>query len=713
MPNSTFRIESVSIEGFKAFAKKRTFQFGGRHVFLFGPNGLGKTSIVEAIRWCLFGLAARPGELVKNQFYLGPCIVQMTLTGPNGQWSIQRRLRSSDTGTGPGTVRDPSGSERNLEDVFPQLSRIGPREGTHVIYAAQQPSNRRPEANITDFSYVVYRYLGLEEVPRLSDVLLALGKEWTIQEDETCAAVDALGEELSQRIAGVDDSLSRITSDPPWGTAITPTNSGTREKIDRLVKDAEELGAQCSSDELDGLAPNDKLYELDTAINSFLTGEMTGLAQALADRSSQLQDAESHLENAQSAIQQIRQQSNVQDGLKSELQSALEGSSFEELEEQLQALEVYFEATQLKLDVVRSSLKYLEAVGNGTSQDVCPTCEGSIQFVEVRSQLEGLESTGDHKTTEILQQRDRLRERISVARQLTKQIEALDTDIAQHKSGLAAVLKQATQKFKLSSPPSIESLCNHVEEVHNGHEDLRKALESQSEALKTWESRIENTRQEIRFHQLRALKERLQRLYDVRYQALHECLKDLADLRDIADETRSLLNSKLHARLERDLPPVAQQMTDVYLRLTGSPTFDSIGIRQGESADGSMTLDLRVSSSRGPGSWGVGQGILNGQALNAIQLVPYFVFSRYQVDPLLDLLLLDDPTQAFDTNNINLLLTELADAASHATLFLATHEEERFLPVLKNHFSPSDVRAYKAVGMDKEGPQFEDVSIPL
>ena len=201
--------------------------------------------------------------------------------------------------------------------------------------------------------------------------------------------------------------------------------------------------------------------------------------------------------------------------------------------------------------------------------------------------------------------------------------------------------------------------------------------ESRTDALKNWDMRMENLRREVMFHRLRTRKSRLQNLSDVRYADLHDSLRDLSDLRNIADETRRLLNTNLRERLQEDLPPVGEEMTEAYLRLTGNPTFDWISIRQGEAPNGSLTLELRVSSTRGSGSWGVGQGVLNGQALNAIQLVPYFVFSRYQDSPLLDLLLLDDPTQAFDTSKIKLLLEELSKATSHATLLIATHEEDR------------------------------------
>ena len=706
MPSPTFRIESVNIEGFKAFSKQQTFHFEGRHVFLFGPNGLGKTSIVEAIRWCLFGLASRAGEIVKNQFYAGPCIVQVRLGAPDGQWTMQRRLRSDVGGESDLTVRDPGGSERNLEEVFPQLTRIGPREGTHVIYAAQQPSSRRSEADITDFSYVVYRHLKLEEIPRLSDVLLTLSKSWQTEEDEICQRVEALGQILSERIAEVDESLRRLTSDPPWDTTITPTASDTRNTIDRLAGEAETLGAQCSSEALEGLAFEEKVYEVETAIESFFSGEVEGLEGKLDEESRHVQEAESELEKGRSSRDQVEALSTARKVVQGELDLTLKGSLIEDLEKKLDDLEEDLESAQLKLDVVQSSRRYVERTSGRVPEEVCPTCERDILLGELKSKLVEAETSGDRETKRVLEERDQLKERICAARKLSGRIDQMDRDIASEEGDLSELLERTRQTFGLPFPVSIEDLAKQVEGLREGWQRLQDALDSRSEAREAWQSRLEKARREVSFHRLRRVKERLQSLHDIRFEALHSSLRDLADLRDIAEEVRSLLNAQLKQQLSVDLPPVANEMTEVYLRLTGSPTFDSIEIRQGEDTDGSMTLDLRVSSSRGYGSWGVDQGILNGQALNAIQLVPYFVFSRYQVDPLLDLLLLDDPTQAFDTGKINLLLTELAEAASHATLFLATHEEDRFLPILKDFFDPSDVRAYRAVGMDEGGPPF-------
>lgn len=523
MPDATFRIENVSIEGFKAFTTQQTLHFNGRHVFLFGPNGLGKTSIVEAIRWCLFGLASRRGEIVKNQFYAGPCIVQMNLRGPDGTWSMQRRLRPSG-GESDLTIRDPNGSIRNLDEVFPQLSRIGPREGTHVIYAAQQPSSRRPEADITDFSYVVYRYLGLEEVPRLSDLLVELSKEWQIQEDQVFEAVDTLGEEISQRIAEVEENLARISSDPPWGAGMTPTNVDTREKIDQLIREAKNLGVQC--DGLDALGPADKIYETDTAITSFFSEKIDGLDGRITDKARQLETAESLLVTCHSLLQGIQEKSEASKLLQAELDSTLGGSDLEHIEKELQGIELDFETKQIILDIVQSSLRYLATVEEEEFNKTCPVCEANIEWDQLESKLKASEISSDNQTTELLKRRDQLKGVVSESKRLDGRLQGINETLTQYRSEVNNTLDRACHELKMESVPSTELLGKYIEETKRDCDSIKITMESQDDALRGWKTRTANLNRELRFHELRGIKNRLQRLYDVRYTDLHETLRN-------------------------------------------------------------------------------------------------------------------------------------------------------------------------------------------
>ena len=179
MPAAAFRIQRLRIEGFKAFAAPQSLEIGG-HVFVFGRNGLGKSSVVEAVRWCLFGLADRPEAEVRNVFYpAGECKVELELEGPGGRWRIQRRLRPG-SGRSDLTIQDPNGTTVPQAKVFPHIARLGPREGTHIIFASQQSTRRRPQADITDFDKVLYSYLQIDDVP---DLLHRLDQELQEQEE--------------------------------------------------------------------------------------------------------------------------------------------------------------------------------------------------------------------------------------------------------------------------------------------------------------------------------------------------------------------------------------------------------------------------------------------------------------------------------------------------------------------------------------------------
>jgi chromosome segregation ATPase len=92
MNGKGFKLQQAKIEGFKGFTGGKTVPINGKHMFILGPNNYGKSSIVEAIRWGLFGSTRRPGEVVANQSYSGDCRVELQMEQAAQEWTLKRRL---------------------------------------------------------------------------------------------------------------------------------------------------------------------------------------------------------------------------------------------------------------------------------------------------------------------------------------------------------------------------------------------------------------------------------------------------------------------------------------------------------------------------------------------------------------------------------------------------------------------------------------------
>jgi predicted ATPase len=154
------------------------------------------------------------------------------------------------------------------------------------------------------------------------------------------------------------------------------------------------------------------------------------------------------------------------------------------------------------------------------------------------------------------------------------------------------------------------------------------------------------------------------------------------------------------------LPPLDELLTAVYQRLTGQRSYQLVRIYHDPAKLG--RLELRVAQKRSPQK-SHPANMLNGQAVKALHLVPYFVFSRFQPEVLeLDLLLIDDPSESFDTSHVALLVEELHIASQHAQLIVASHEEEKFLPHLDQHFEEDEYMALVVRDFDPEsGPRIE------
>jgi chromosome segregation protein len=47
------RIRKLELQGFKSFADRAILHFGTGISGVVGPNGCGKSNIVDAVRWCI------------------------------------------------------------------------------------------------------------------------------------------------------------------------------------------------------------------------------------------------------------------------------------------------------------------------------------------------------------------------------------------------------------------------------------------------------------------------------------------------------------------------------------------------------------------------------------------------------------------------------------------------------------------------------------
>jgi hypothetical protein len=265
---------------------------------------------------------------------------------------------------------------------------------------------------------------------------------------------------------------------------------------------------------------------------------------------------------------------------------------------------------------------------------------------------------------------------------------------------LAALLGEDQDELELTE------IEGHLVQLQLDLEALRHTQSDQRDEKQKLISRIKAYRLELSFHSYRDQIKNWEEKLSAGMEHAHSKLRDCEDLVHQVDEIKRLVVAEFKNALSRAIPPLNDLLTEVYQRLTCQRSFELVRVRQDPERIGH--LELRVASQRRP-DMDHPVNVLNGQASKALHLVPYFVFSRFQPALLeLDLLLIDDPSESFDTSHIALLIEELRIASEHAQLIVASHEQEKFSPHLRNKFKQDDYVVMTVNDFDPEsGPQIE------
>jgi chromosome segregation protein len=151
------RLNSIKLSGFKSFAEPTNFLLPGQLVGVVGPNGCGKSNIMDAVRWVLGESRASElrGESMQDVIFNGT-----TSRKPSSRSSVELVFDNSDHRAG--------GQWAQFTEIA--VKRVLTRDGTSSYYINNQPVRRRDVQDVflgTGLGPRAYAIIGQGTISRI------------------------------------------------------------------------------------------------------------------------------------------------------------------------------------------------------------------------------------------------------------------------------------------------------------------------------------------------------------------------------------------------------------------------------------------------------------------------------------------------------------------------------------------------------------------
>ena len=684
---SGFRIAGIGIEGFKGFTTRQAVELRNRHMFLLGRNGNGKSSVVEAIRWGLFGSTNRPGDIVANTDYGKRCRVEISLLRDGKKWQLRRTLTRGASGGSDARLFDETGQERRIGDIMPHLDSLDAGEGTHIIFAPQStPLKRQPE-DLKPFERTVYNHLGLTPARALLGQVEGFRSELQEDEETLDGRVSELRKRVEGRIHALTDERSVMLTSPPWGEEKAPTMTESEAKARRVIAKVAD-----ASDEppADGASVHALIQTAELALENRSAEQGATLKENLELASARLGQLQALLDD----VRELREKEAATVAARSALADTLGGKSLEDLRRATAERRCQAETTTLRGELAATAIEVMRREAQSESVS-CPLCGQDHDRV-------GLESKLEARGREPRRELDALRVEERVLRDAEEQTSAV-SDRERFEAELRDKLATELTTIEGLSDWSVGELDDATLEREIGTVSEQIAsIEAQVDNHQEWLRGIEKDlgvlRLEARYHDLQKGLRDL-RAIEADFGRAALVFKTLVQFGKSVREIGRALSSTLTDELRIRTPVVADGLSQAFAALTRHPYFDRLTFDEARLPG----LEMRVSSSGLPGATHP-TGVLNGQAQSALELVPYFALGRAKETPTeVYLVLLDDPTRAFDKEHISILIDRLADLGQRVQIVVASQETETFRDLLPRSFDRADYLVIEPKNWSFEG----------
>lgn len=723
MTLSRYNLKRLEVEGFRGINERLSLDFGSPVCLILGDNGTGKSSILAAIEWCLFGdvaflsylesSRAKKDELINIFRSKAACQVKVVLENADDIVVIGRgkRLGASKTDL---TVKSDGEvhSGTAAEDILRQRIGLSFEDFYRGVYLHQESIRGLLTDEISDREEAMDRLFGLET---LRNVAAAVSSRPVTKEIRRHSA---LREQIEAEIAG---ALRQVDADYQESL-----RNAQNRGLDPSALSSERL-LSIMQDVLGALETLAARYEL-SPHGITLSDRAQAVGLVLRDVTTYLQEVRrtgfggDGREDDPSSITGVRRLSGDLEriagdvlGIEEEIARRIKENGNEEaIEETLRTVhdqgtanretlrQLEEEKRRRKADrgrlsvhvrVAKDGLEYLREV----EAESCPVCNQPIErdgvvahLNEVLQQLETESlSSMDESIDRLVRDQAELRREDEELIKRDRTLRQSKIELGRRREALSSVLKSQTEVLVeveqllgkgLEANDALAALSSMMNDLDVGEKQVAEHARQREKMIQDVESDIEKARI---VEEVMKRKQKFEEV-DVLYEDEHSEIDRLEDaveaLEDLASDI-GLIEENI-AAVQRRLATEAvgesgDDIADFYSRLCDHPYFEflQIAAKPRKSAGGVRnSYEIRVVNKADNVSTLASTRLSTGQ-MNCVALAVYLALSKVQSHQL-DFLLLDDPSQSLDTAHKSALTELLRSVSDDRSVIVATQDEE-------------------------------------
>jgi exonuclease SbcC len=696
MSSQKLRLDRLRAEGFRGICDPLDIDFHPQMTVLSAPNGSGKTSILGAIEWALFGeLQYQPkenatnDELVNIRHRTQVATVTIDLANDHGIVSITRSKKAGKRAA-EAIVQLPNGEEYIGAEANTALFRVLGLtfdDFYRAVYLHQESIRGLLTDDPRVRNEALDRLFGVE---KLRDMLKALSGSAKPVRD----ALDKLEKSKSTAVARLTGAVEQVEEqrqralDDAKKKGLSQTDltfdaitALAEQVLDSLTKLAAATGAvikeQSEPEDTDGVDSFSR-----RVTEAIKVVRQTATNAAIAANTSKV------IADVDGALTTLRRVSALLDGVGkslTELQATYgDLNTLDEQKATAQAAVQRFREAQEKLGIseriVQDTLTYLQA---SLDENNCPACGQEIERVELIGRLEG------HLSGDIRSEMEAARSALS---EQQRRIGDLDAAITK-RDRLLTDSKQYSEQLAEARVAARAFLPSDVAD-----DDLQDALDAQKDKLFQQASTVDAERNK-REEDIEAIQTMMGRLKEIaRFLELDANYQEASSRLGNPDDDSSIAEQQIESlsRLEGGIRTIADVVTTeastrardavesaqvdiakLYKELCNHPYFDNIQISvESQLLSGiernnyfictQSSIDNRqtLASSR-----------LSTAQMNCVALSVYLALAT-QLQHNLGFVILDDPSQNLDTEHKQALVAILSRLAPQLQVVVGTQDSE-------------------------------------